>query len=114
MKILFLCTSNIHRSITAEDYFRSVTPSHEFKSAGLSEKYCKKHGSTLCTVELLDWADKIFVMEPMHLERIANYAGPHYSQKIEVLGIDDIYQYNQPELIEVLRAYKKLKFILDE
>jgi len=50
----------------------------------------------------------------MHLERITNYARPHYDQKIEVLGIDDIYQYNQAELIEEFIACEKLKFILDE
>ena len=68
MKILFLCTSNIHRSLTAEHYFRVKYPQYEFRSAGLSQKYCKKHGSKLCTTEMLEWADNVFVMEQKHTE----------------------------------------------
>jgi protein-tyrosine-phosphatase len=49
MNILFLCTANLHRSRTAEDYFKSLDSTHTFKSAGLSEKYCTQ----LCSVELL-------------------------------------------------------------
>ena len=99
MNILFLCTANMHRSRTAEDYFKKQHPDFEFKSAGLSEKYCKQYGSTLCTVDLLNWADKIFVMEPMHVDRISEYAGKQYLQKVEVLNIEDVYKYMQPELI---------------
>jgi len=100
--MLFLCTANMHRSRTAEDYFREQYPQHHFKSAGLSEKYCQKYGTRLCTIELLDWADKIYVMEHMHSERIAKYAGEQYLQKVVVLGIEDVYQYMQPELIRCL------------
>lgn len=103
MNILFLCTANLHRSRTAEDYFKSVKNSHIFKSAGLSEKYCTKYGSSLCTFELLDWAEKIYVMETFHAERIAEYADKHYLAKVEILHIDDIYQYMQPELLEKLK-----------
>ncbi|MEZ9140518.1 MULTISPECIES: hypothetical protein [unclassified Shewanella] len=103
MRILFLCTANLHRSRTAEDYFDSKCSYHEFKSAGLSEKYCKKHGTTLCTTKLLDWADKVFVMEGMHAERIITYAGQSYLEKLEILNIEDIYKYMQKELIEKLK-----------
>lgn len=112
MKILFLCTSNIHRSKTAEDYFRTEHYNHEYKSAGLSEKYCEKYGSTLCTFELLDWADKVFAMETMHFERIYQYAGKKFLSKIEVLDIEDIYQYNQAELINKLKTNDKLSFLV--
>ena len=84
MNILFLCTANLHRSRSAKDYF---------KSAGLSEKYCAKYGSRLCSSELLDWAEKIYVMEPQHVERITEHEGESYLAKIEILHIDDIYQY---------------------
>lgn len=112
MNILFLCTANQHRSRTAEDYFRSICHSHLFKSAGLSQKYCQKYGSTLCTVDLLEWSDKVFVMEDIHEKRIAEYAGMSYLNKLEVLNIEDIYKYMQPELIEKLRSSENLQFFM--
>lgn len=111
MNILFLCTSNLNRSRTAEDFFRSTCAAHQYKSAGLSQKYCQKHGTTLCTIELLAWADKIFAMEDMHVQRIAEHGGQSYLSKLEVLNIDDIYQYMQPELVEKLVANDKLSFL---
>lgn len=110
MNILFLCTSNIQRSKTAENLFKSKYPSHDIKSAGLSEKYCKHYDSTLCTLELLDWADRVFVMEQMHVERLSIYAGEKYLKKVVMLGIEDIYQYMQPELISILEQNKALIF----
>lgn len=104
MNILFLCTANLHCSRTAEDYFKSVNASHVFKSAGLSEKYCKQLDTYLCTVELLKWADKVFVMEQMHVQRIRDHTEERYVSKIEVLNIDDIYQYMELDLLEKLKS----------
>lgn len=114
MNILFLCTANLNRSRTAEDFYRSTSAAHQYKSAGLSQKYCQKYGTTLCTIELLEWADKVFVMENMHIQRIAEYAGESYLNKIEVLNIDDFYQFMQPELIEILVSNEKLYFLRNE
>jgi len=111
MNILFLCTANIQRSRTAEDHFRDSYPGHIYKSAGLSEKYCNQHGTTVCTTDLLDWADKVFVMEPMHIERIEDNAGRHYLDKVENLKIEDIYQYMQAALVQILDAHEKLQFL---
>tara|TARA_R110002033_G_scaffold77671_2_gene129185 strand:- start:2648 stop:2989 length:342 start_codon:yes stop_codon:yes gene_type:complete len=111
MNILFLCTANMHRSRTAEDFFKSLENGHVFQSAGLSKKYCAKYGSRLCCIELLDWAEKIFVMEPQHLERIIEHVGERYLAKIEVLHIDDIYQYMQLELLTELASSPSLQFI---
>jgi predicted protein tyrosine phosphatase len=82
-----------------------------YKSAGLSQKYCKKHGTTLCTPELLDWADKIFVMEHSHLLRITKYSGESYLNKIQVLNIEDIYKYMQPELVEKLKCNENIQLL---
>ncbi|NQZ27818.1 MAG: phosphotyrosine protein phosphatase [Colwellia sp.] len=97
MNILFLCTANIQRSRTAEDHF--------------SENYCKQHGTTVCTTDLLDWADRVFVMEPMHIERIEDNAGKHYLDEVEHLEIEDIYQYMQSDLVERLDTHKRLQFL---
>jgi predicted protein tyrosine phosphatase len=68
------------------------------------------YGSTLCTLELLEWADKVFVMEPMHVERISNYAGENYLEKGEILNIDDTYQYMQSELIKTIERHENIIF----
>ena len=111
MKILFLCTANMHRSRSAEDLFKSLKSEHVFQSAGLSEKYCAKYGSRLCTIELLNWAEKIYVMEPQHIERITEHVGESYLAKIEILHIEDIYQYMQPELVDKLTSSPQLQFL---
>jgi predicted protein tyrosine phosphatase len=113
MNILFLCTANVHRSKTAEDYFTSINSKHIFKSAGLSEKYCTHYRSNLCTVALLEWADKIYVMEPQHIKRITAHTGEKYIEKVETLHIEDIYQYMQPELLAKLKSCKQLHLLVD-
>ena len=109
MNILFLCTANLHRSRTAEDYFRSTINKHRYKSAGLSEKLCKQYNTRLCSIELLKWADRIYVMEAMHIDRITLYTGYRFISKVENLNIDDIYQYMQAELLEKLKLNKLLQ-----
>jgi len=104
MNILFLCTSNLHRTRTAEDYFKYYRSSNIFKSAGLSEKYCKEFDTQLCSIELLQWADKIYVMEDEHLKRIVSYTKEIYISKIEVLNIADIYKYMEPALLGELKS----------
>ena len=106
MKILFLCTANIQRSRTAEDLFREEMPQHVYRSAGLSEKECKRNHTTLCTEEMLVWADKVYVFEQMHLERIQAHTDDKYIDKIHCLDIEDVYQYMQPELIILLNRLR--------
>jgi predicted protein tyrosine phosphatase len=102
MNILFLCTANENRSKTAETYFRHAAPEHVYQSAGLSEKYCSKCQTTLCTTELLEWADRIFVMQSSHIQRISHYAGPEYLSKVTNLNIPDVYKYGDEKLILLL------------
>ena len=102
MKILFVCSANIQRSRTAEDMFSYMYPQHIFNSAGTNLKICKTNGTTPLTEELLIWADKIFVMEDKHRDRIRNHTENKYGKKIFVLNIKDIYSYNDPELKRIL------------
>ena len=108
MNILFLCTANIQRSKTAEKLFRAANNNHQYKSAGLSEKYVSKADSTLCTGEMLQWADQIYVFEQQHIERIQSYTGDVYLPKIINLNIPDNYQYFQRELVLLLLERVKL------
>lgn len=99
MNTLFLCTANKQRSKTAEELFNTIDKSNHYKSAGLSAKYVTKAGSSLCTPELLKWADKIYVFEDSHIKRIQQYTGDVFLSKITNLCIEDKYQYFQRELV---------------
>lgn len=103
MNILFICSANYQRSKTAEDYFNKEYGLHEFKSAGTNHKECKKRETTPLSNELMIWADKVFVMEKHHENVINEYSKGTYQNKINVLNIPDVYQYNQPELIDLLK-----------
>lgn len=72
MNILFLCTANIQRSKTAEEIFSRVDKTNKYRSAGLSYKYTQKMNSTMCTEDILQWADTTYVFEDMHIERSSN------------------------------------------
>lgn len=102
MKILFICSANKQRSKTAEDYFAKKYDNHEFLSAGTNTKICRKEGTTELTKELLQWADKVYVMERKHLEQIQKHTESKYYGKINVLNIPDIYKYYDAELIRIL------------
>jgi predicted protein tyrosine phosphatase len=99
MNILFLCTANKQRSKTAEELFDAADKSHQYKSAGVSAKYVAKAGSSLCTLEILQWADKIYVFEDSHIKRLQKYTGDRFLSKVTNLQIKDEYQYFQRELV---------------
>ncbi|BBW90867.1 hypothetical protein PS1M3_09540 [Pseudoalteromonas sp. PS1M3] len=102
MNILFLCTSNINRSRTAQELFSALDNGNIYKSAGLSKKYVSKAGTTLCTEDMLDWADKIYVFEKKQIDRIRKHTGEKNLHKISNLDIEDKYQYFQRELVLLL------------
>ncbi len=102
MNILFLYTSSLNRSVTAEKLFSAKFPMHQFRSAGLRRKYCKYYSTTLCTEKLLDWANQIFTMEVAHKQRIEEYTGSAYLNKIVVLDIPDEFKIMDPNLVDLL------------
>lgn len=103
-KILFVCSANKQRSITASDYFSEKLATFEFDSAGTNHKICKKEGTQLLTESLMEWADLVLVMEEKHRRVITENGGSHFGKKIKVLAIPDRYKYYQNELIELLEA----------
>jgi len=95
MKVLFICNQNENRSRTAEEVFKKE---FETKSAGLyNEKPVDE--------KQLSWADLVVVMEESQRSEIAKRFPKQYMQKrIVSLDIPDIYHYNQPKLVSILRA----------
>jgi predicted protein tyrosine phosphatase len=98
LRILFVCSRNQWRSPTAEAVFRKH-PDWQVKSAGTAAGARRK-----VTLELLSWADIIFVMEKKHKQRLHEKFGTALNaRKVVVLFIPDNYRYMDPELIEILK-----------
>jgi predicted protein tyrosine phosphatase len=97
-KVLFICTANLQRSPTAERLFQNWNGNWDARSAGVMPH---PEGNPL-TQKLIDWADLIIVMEPIHVEHIHSYfqCPP---EKLRVLNIADRYFRDDPELIRDLK-----------
>jgi predicted protein tyrosine phosphatase len=98
-KILFICGKNRRRSSSAEEIFSGMD-GIEVSSAGTSvEAECQ------VSADLLEWADRVFVMEQSQRRYLnAHFAHSLKDKKIVCLNIPDKYCYMQPELVTVLRA----------
>ena len=97
-KVLFVCTANLQRSPTAERLFDGWKSNWEAKSAGIMPE----PGGTPLSQTLLDWAEFVIVMEPIHSQFIReNFKCA--ANKIRVLNIADRYFREDPELIRELR-----------
>jgi len=98
-KILFICGKNRRRSPSAEETFSGMD-GIEVSSAGTSvEAECR------VSADLLEWADRVFVMQQSQRRYLnAHFAPSLKNKKIICLNIPDRYGYMQPELVTVLRA----------
>ncbi|WFR54710.1 protein tyrosine phosphatase [Anaerocolumna sp. AGMB13025] len=100
MKLLFLCSQNKRRSLTAEKIFDGYN-GHEARSAGT-----ESNARIKVTAGLLGWADIIFCMEKKHFRRIKEkYPDMIVDKKVVCLYINDNYDFMDRELIELLRSY---------
>ncbi len=94
MKLLFICNQNKHRSKTAEKLFKGT---FETKSAGL-------YNQKPVTAQQLRWADVVVVMEDGQRAELSKRFPKEYLKKqIVSLDIPDVYSYNQPNLITLLK-----------
>jgi predicted protein tyrosine phosphatase len=95
--LLFICSKNQWRSPTAELLFKNH-PVHRARSAGTSDKARVKVSG-----KLLDWAEVVFVMERKHRDILKQrFASALAGKEIVILDIEDNYQFNDAELIEIL------------
>ena len=101
-KILFVCSANVDRSKTAEDFFAEQFNQFQFHSAGTNHKICQQKGTNPLDQRLLDWADKIIVMENKHRDWIYTNLEAK-GLDIQVLNIEDRYTYYSMNLIEILQ-----------
>ncbi|MFV0401216.1 MAG: low molecular weight protein tyrosine phosphatase family protein [Oscillospiraceae bacterium] len=97
MKILYLCSQNKRRSLTAEKVLNG-RDGHEVRSAGT-----ENNARIKVTAGLLGWADIIVTMEKKHTSRIkSKYADIVLSKPIVCLHISDDYQFMDELLIKLL------------
>jgi len=95
MKVLFICNQNQNRSKTAEELFQGTFTT---RSAGLYNEHP-------VVEEQIEWADIIAVMEDAQRHELAKRFPKQYLQKrIISLDIPDVFRYNQPELVELLKS----------
>ena len=100
MNILFVCSQNKRRSLTAEKIFDGVN-GHYVRSAGT-----EKNSRVKVTPGLIGWANLIFCFEKRHLRRLQEkYAEELYGKKTVILNIYDEYEYMDEELQEILRDF---------
>lgn len=97
--ILFLCSQNKRRSLTAEVLFKNLT-GYSVRSAGT-----ENNSRVKVTPGMLKWADKIFCMEKKHVRRMKErYPDILDGKQIICLNIGDDYEYMDEALIGLLES----------
>jgi predicted protein tyrosine phosphatase len=98
-KLLFICSRNRQRSLTAEKMLEGV-PGYEARSAGTQPE-----ARIVVTEGHLGWADLIFVMEKSHLRRLEQkFPEALADKRVIALHIPDDYAFMDPTLINELHT----------
>ncbi|MBA3900380.1 MAG: protein-tyrosine-phosphatase [Bacteroidetes bacterium] len=110
LNVLVICGRNKRRSRTAAYIFKNDSR-FNIKSAGLSAK-----SEIVLNEKLLNWAGLILVMENGHRNRIQKQFKSINLPAIENLSIADIYEYLNPQLIDMLetRINEKLNYYFEK
>jgi predicted protein tyrosine phosphatase len=95
-KLLFVCNANTIRSPTFERWFKKNMKEFEVRSSGTHHGYPYKLDK-----ELLEWADRVFVMDQSQKLYI-HERWPNLIDKVEVIGISDQYDPDEPDLINLI------------
>ncbi|MCK9193579.1 MAG: low molecular weight protein tyrosine phosphatase family protein [Nevskia sp.] len=96
--ILFICGKNKWRSPTAEQIF-SEHSGIQCASAGLSHD-----AEVPVSVELVEWATLIFVMEKQHKTKLAEqFKTQLRGKRVVCLDIPDNYKFMAPALVKLLK-----------
>src|SRR4051812_5242632 len=98
-KLLFVCSRNRLRSLTAEKFFEGF-PLYQVRSVGTQPE-----ARIVVTEGHLGWADVIFCMEKSHLSRLRlKFPEALQGKRVICLHIPDDYAFMDPELLEEFRA----------
>jgi predicted protein tyrosine phosphatase len=98
-KLLFICSRNKIRSLTAEKLLDGV-PGYRVASAGT-----QPGARVVLTAGQIRWADIIFCMEKSHLQKIrARFLEDLNGKQMVTLHVPDEYQFMGEDLIDELRS----------
>lgn len=98
MRLLFVCSQNKWRSLTAERLFEEH-PHYEARSAGT-----EPGARVRVAAGHLSWAEIVFVMEHRHPDRLREkFAEELQGKPLVVLRIPDHYLFGDARLIALLR-----------
>ena len=98
-KILFVCSRNKWRSLTAEKIYEGFAP-YQVRSAGTGQG-----ARVRITDGHICWADWIFVMEKKHLQILTTKYGDLLGSKnVVCLHIQDQYRFMDNELVDLLKS----------
>lgn len=98
-KLLFICSRNEIRSLTAERMFDG-SPRLQARSAGTQPQ-----ARVRVTEGLIGWADVVFAMEKSHVAKLRErFPESLAGKRLVCLRIPDDFTFMQPELVEALRA----------
>jgi predicted protein tyrosine phosphatase len=98
-KVLMVCTGNMDRSPTAAMVLAEMCAPMWVTSAG-TEPWAKNQVS----IELVEEADVICVMEEAHRRHIRDRFGAAHAEKVVVLDIPDNYVCWEDKLIQLLKG----------
>ena len=115
-KVLTVCSAGCLRSPTAAHILSSEPWNYNTRCAGTSDEYA----IVPVTEALIVWADVIVCMDAfqqLHINTMQNkiaseYEAFDYKQVIN-LEIDDIYEYRNPKLVEIMTEKFKELFPLE-
>jgi len=98
-KLLFVCSRNRLRSLTAEKLFED-SRHYQVRSVGT-----QPDARIVVTEGHVGWADIIFCMEKSHANRLKRkFPEAVQCKKVVCLHIADDYEFMQPELLDELRG----------
>ena len=98
-KLLFVCSRNRRRSLTAEKIVEGLS-GYEARSAGTQPE-----ARIVVTEGHIGWADIVFVMEKSHLNRLwRKFPEALTGKRVVALHIRDDYEFMHPDLLDELHA----------
>ncbi len=98
-KLLFICSRNRWRSLTAEKLFAGSSL-YQVRSAGT-----QRDARIVVTEGHIGWADLIFCMENSHLQRLRQkFPEALEGKEVVCLRIPDDYGFMDPGLLDEFRA----------
>jgi predicted protein tyrosine phosphatase len=98
-KLLFVCSRNKLRSLTAERLFDS-SPHYHVRSVGTQPE-----ARIVVTEGHVGWADIIFCMEKSHVQRLRRkFPEALHAKRVICLHIPDEFEFMDRALLEDLRA----------